>query len=491
MPLDNPTIIAERSVPAGERRAWRAAFLLAVVIGGTAALVYAARGLTLSHYDARAHLVVARRILDSLMPGWMQIGAVWLPLPHVLNALPVQWDWAYRSGATAVGLSVGVLAWGLAAFAAFVHRQTGSTLAAIALPLALLLNPNVLYLQSTPMTEPLLIGLALVALDAVDRWRIAPDDRRAWRAAWALAALVLTRYEGWPIAAALVAIAMAAHGRAALRIAAGPVVAIGLFLLLSRGSTGAWFVASGFFVPDNPSAGQARLVLDDILESTVQLGGEPLVWAGAAGAIACLWRARRSIAALLPLACVSAGALPFAAFYAGHPHRVRYMVPLVAAAVVLSGAAIAAVPARGRGAAAVLLLGTGLWTRTPLDAGAPMVLEAQWETPWRLERREVTRVLAAVHDGTPILASMGSLAHYMQETAAAGFDLRDFLHEGNGDLWKVALLRPRRQVRWILIEERAEGGDLLARLAREDESFLDGFDRVTAHGGLALYRRRE
>ena len=52
-----------------------------------------ALGLTLAHYDARAHLVVARRILDSLMPGWQQVGAVWLPLPHLLNMLPVQIDW--------------------------------------------------------------------------------------------------------------------------------------------------------------------------------------------------------------------------------------------------------------------------------------------------------------------------------------------------------------------------------------------------------------
>ena len=31
------------------------------------------------------------------------------------------------------------------------------------------------------------------------------------------------------------------------------------------------------------------------------------------------------------------------------------------------------------------------------------------------------------------MASMGSLAHYMQELSASGYALRDFLHEGNGD----------------------------------------------------------
>ena len=41
---------------------------LGIVIGTAAALFYFQQGLTLSHYDAKAHLVVARRILDSLTP---------------------------------------------------------------------------------------------------------------------------------------------------------------------------------------------------------------------------------------------------------------------------------------------------------------------------------------------------------------------------------------------------------------------------------------
>ena len=74
----------------------------AAIVGALAALHYHRLGLTLSHYDARGHLVVARRIIDSITPGWQQIGAVWLPLPHLLNALPVQIDFFYRTGASAV-----------------------------------------------------------------------------------------------------------------------------------------------------------------------------------------------------------------------------------------------------------------------------------------------------------------------------------------------------------------------------------------------------
>ena len=67
-------------------------------------MFYARLDLTLSHYDAKAHLVVARRILDSLTPEYSQIGAVWLPLPHLLDMLPVQSDAMYRTGASAVGI---------------------------------------------------------------------------------------------------------------------------------------------------------------------------------------------------------------------------------------------------------------------------------------------------------------------------------------------------------------------------------------------------
>ena len=79
---------------------------LTLIAGTAAALWYARAGLTLSHYDAKAHLVVSRRILDSLTPGWEQIGAVWLPLPHLINMLPVQIDVFYRTGAFAVALSI-------------------------------------------------------------------------------------------------------------------------------------------------------------------------------------------------------------------------------------------------------------------------------------------------------------------------------------------------------------------------------------------------
>ena len=73
----------------------------------------------------------------------------------------------------------------------------------------------------------------------------------------------------------------------------------------------------------------------------------------------------------------------------------------------------------------------------------------------------MTAYLDAHWDGQPILMSMGSLGHYMHDLSAAGFGVKDFLHEGNGEIWKYAVAHPAPVVEWIAIEERAEGGDAL------------------------------
>ena len=124
------------------------------------ALHYAGQGLTLSHYDAKAHLVVARRVFDSLTPGWKQVGAVWLPLPHLLNLLPVQVDVLYRTGLSGVAISVLCFGWRRRRWRCWSGASTRSWAGATGGRRGVSASdPNVLYLQSTPMTEPLLFAL--------------------------------------------------------------------------------------------------------------------------------------------------------------------------------------------------------------------------------------------------------------------------------------------------------------------------------------------
>ena len=493
MSQDDHESIADAAAARSAARVFRVVLVGALALGAFAAWYYWAAGLTLSHYDARAHLVVARRVTDSLTPGWRQFGAVWLPFPHLLNATPALWDWAYRTGAIAVALSVVSFSVGLAAIARTMTLRTRSVSAAAAAVTLAATNPNVLYLEATPMTEPLLFGLTLLSVSLVDDWLHVPTSSRAWRASVVLAMLVLTRYEGWLVAIALVALAIVLS--VVRRQAVAPVLwrvpwlAVGCFLVLGWASTGQWLFSTDFFAPDAELLHQPRVVADRMIAGFLELAGPLLSLAAVAGLAALAFRLRRQIELSLLTALVAPAVLPFVAFYSGHPYRIRYLIPIAIAAAIFSGLAVASLPRRLRAVGAIALCMGVLWTERPFDSRAPMVREAQWETPFRLERERVTAALLARDDGYPILASMGSLGHYMHETSRVGLPLKRFLHEGNGDLWQEALKTPRQVVRWILVEEKAEGGDLLAARAREDPAFLEGFDRVIEAGGLALYAR--
>ena len=78
---------------------------------------------------------------------------------------------------------------------------------------------------------------------------------------------------------------------------------------------------------------------------------------------------------------------------------------------------------------------------------------------------------------------------YMHDLSSIGLDVHDFLHEGNGEVWKAALeYGPRAYVHWVAIEETAEGGDALYQRSKTNPRFLEGFSRVAEGGGVALYR---
>jgi hypothetical protein len=489
--------------------------VLAAVGGTLVAWHYHRLGLTLSHYDARGHLVVARRIVDSITPGWQQIGAVWLPLPHLLNLIPVQSDLMYRTGASGVVISVVSFAVSVGALAWIVQTLSGSALGGAAAAAVFALNPNVLYLQSTPMTEPLLLGLTTLAVALLVNWcragrrtdlpPLAPasETRSASGAAvgWVLALACLTRYEAWPVTASALAAAtwtcwrrgdtFSGAARRVLTIATYPALAVTGFAIFSRVVIGEWFVADGFFVPENKALGSPLVAAAEVLWGMHRLSGSFVTIIAAVGLCALVGAGlftRRGADALVALALAGVAAVPWSAFASGHPFRIRYMVPLVAIQAIGAGVAVGWFRPLRVGAA--LLVGLAVaFELHPTDVRAPMVVEAQWDRPNVPARQHVTDCLRDAYDGEKIMASMGSLGHYMQETSRDGFALRDYLHEGNGDLWLAALTGPHPYAGWVIVEEKSEGGDMLAKLAREHPHFLDGYARVCDGAGLVLYRR--
>ena len=477
--------------------------LLAAILGTYSASVYWRAGLTLSHYDAKAHLVVARRIFDSLTPSWEQIGAVWLPLPHLLNALPVQIDFMYRTGASAIAISIVSFAITVASIAALVRSLTGSRTGAILAAGLFALNPDVLYLQSTPMTEPLLFALSSLVVLHLAQWVLDPGITIRRAVGWTIVAACLTRYEAWPIVGAAMAIAAFAKWRrgAALadvireisRLAIYPAVTVIVFMGMSFASTGAWFVTGGFYVPEPKLQGHPYEVWKEITEGLAGLAGDRFVQATTISlvlvALAGVLR-EKSAHLLMSLALTATIALPFYAFVSGHPFRIRYEVPLILGGAVLIGTAVSMLRWLAPLVAIPLLL--MIQIRVPMFSGnAPMIIEAQLDRDNSAGRRAVTACLKSSYDGTTIMASMGSLAHYMQELSKEGFNLADFLHEGSGPIWQRAYYyEPSPLAGWVLVEEAAEGGDMLFQKQKSWPGFLAGYDRVCEGGHVALYKRR-
>ena len=157
----------------------------------------AARGYTLYYGDAEAHLNIARRILDSRTPGPEQLGTVWLPLPHLLMLPFVMHDSWWRNGlAGAIPSAACFVTAGTLLFAA-ARRAYRSAAAAVAVLLPFAINPNILYLQGTPMTESLFLAAFAALLWATLWFRDSQSLVAVFAASAASCAASLTRYEGW------------------------------------------------------------------------------------------------------------------------------------------------------------------------------------------------------------------------------------------------------------------------------------------------------
>jgi hypothetical protein len=180
----------------------------AVLLGFMALIVCFTRGYALLYGDAVAHLGIARRILDTRNPGLVQLGGVWLPLPHLLMLPFVQkMEW-WRSGLAGAWPSLICYVLGVAGFFRLCRRMLAPRWALVATAFYGL-NPNLLYLSTTAMTEPLflalLIWMVLLTVECVDAIRADEQSRVARRMIFLgllIFAAVFTRYDGWVLGAA-------------------------------------------------------------------------------------------------------------------------------------------------------------------------------------------------------------------------------------------------------------------------------------------------
>jgi hypothetical protein len=121
--------------------------------------------------DAIAHINIARRVFDSETPGLLQLGTVWLPLPHLLM-IPFIWSnpmWQNGTGGSIPSMIayvfgvVGIFRLVRGMLQADLSQEAGTKAAASvgawAAAFAYGANPNLIYMQATAMTESVYLAL--------------------------------------------------------------------------------------------------------------------------------------------------------------------------------------------------------------------------------------------------------------------------------------------------------------------------------------------
>jgi len=495
-----------------------ASVALAVLSVGSLVL-FQRQGWLVYYGDAEAHLNIARRILDSRTPGYEQIGTVWLPLPHLLMLPLVGKDDLWRSGlAGAIPPSLCFVLAGVFWYAAL-RRIWGARPAAVAGLCLLALNPNLLYLKSTAMTEAVWLSELAALLYFTVRFRQRPTLWAAVGAGMASLAGTLTRYEAWFLIPFVALYMLIVGGRRRLTAAGlyGFVAALGPLYWLGHNW---WLHGNPLEFYNGPysaraiyhralDAGMARYPGDhnwgqawiQLREAARLCAGWPLALMGVAGAAAALLRRRFWLVVLLALPPLfywlsihGAGTPIFVPHLWPHSYyNTRYGLaglPLLAA----GGAALAALaPRRWAGWAAVLvvLAGTARWVAHPNAEAWVCWKESQVNSEarraWTRQAAEFLRNSRRAGEG--VAASFGDLTGIFR---SAGVPLRFNLHEGNGPQWLATITRPDLFLRepWVV---SISGDTLAAALARlgPDGPRYDLVKTIIAKGGpvIQIYRR--
>lgn len=183
--------------------------IAAVAFSFVALILCMSRDYLLLYGDAVAHLGIARRILDTRNPGLIQLGGVWLPLPHLLMLPFVQKMQWWQNGVAGAWPSLFCYVLSVAGMYRLARRVMPSQWALVS-TVFYALNPNLLYLSTTAMTEPLFLAiviwttlLAMECVAAIRAERVSAINGRLIGLGLLILAAVLTRYDGWVFGAAV------------------------------------------------------------------------------------------------------------------------------------------------------------------------------------------------------------------------------------------------------------------------------------------------
>ena len=158
---------------------------------------YYQNGLGLAYNDARSHLDIGRRVVENLNPGAAQLGSVWLPLTHLLMGATIWNDFMWHSGlAGALWSMIAFVATGIL-ISLFLKELGVGILGRLVGVAIFVANINVLYLQSTAMTELMLLGTMTAGAYYLLRWFKTENTLHMVYSAFFIMLATLVRYDAW------------------------------------------------------------------------------------------------------------------------------------------------------------------------------------------------------------------------------------------------------------------------------------------------------
>ncbi|HSX10006.1 MAG TPA: hypothetical protein VLF93_07655 [Candidatus Saccharimonadales bacterium] len=172
-------------------------FFILGMISITSFLYYLSNGLGVAYNDARSHLDIARRVVENLQPGFAQLGSVWLPLPHLLATLTVWNNFMWHTGLSgALESMISYVVTGILIYQ--ILKVLGvSQLGRIVGVIIFAGNMNVLYMQSTAMTELLLLGTMTAGVYELIQWHREDNMLRLVKSSFWIMLSTMIRYDGW------------------------------------------------------------------------------------------------------------------------------------------------------------------------------------------------------------------------------------------------------------------------------------------------------
>lgn len=489
-------------------------------------------GVITTYNDARAHLNLARLVFDNQKPGLAQLGGVWLPLQHWLM-LPFVWSrvWWQSGWAGAIVSMVSYVIAGTAVFA-LGELVSGKRSVGLLAALVFLLNVNVWYMQSIPMSELLLLMFFVLTAYCLVRWMTVQDPW--WLTATALACVgaTLTRYDGWFLllwvtgVVMIVLLSRIRQKRTSIEQAGALLL---MFLVLAFAGVVFWLgwnwaiYGNPFFFANGPYSAKAQQAV--IAASgklyTVQnlsLSIRAYSWAifdnvGLVGVGLLLiglivWPGRwwrKDWMSLLPLTVLLS---PFffhvLALYRGQsilmvpelglfdPERpasawfnVRYGLVMLPAAAIWGTYFLR--KKKWQIIIVLLLLGQAAYSLTSSDIVT--LTDATKGTSALVVDREAKWLAAHIQADELVMASLAYHNAFAYET---GVLMKQFVHEGTDDLWRESLKDPSSRVEWVIMMKDDLGDPLYDAFIKSGNTLFKRNYMIAYRGNfLNIYRRSD